>query len=200
MSSSQLMSSPGVAASKSTSSRRPMSSWYGKRCPASSSASSWTRLIGSDIGSDIYRLLVHRRGQRLELRPVAERFLLVLALEELPDLRQRLVLGNAGDVVRARQRHLRHRRGLHRERAKVLRLERVDVRLAARAREHLHLERQRVQEVVDALGGLFDDEPFAQLRVLRGDADGATAGVAVIALTRRHADGALVVGHAWDLL
>ena len=72
------------------------------------------------------------------------------------DLGQRALLGDAGDVVGAGQRHLRHRRGLDRQRAEVLGLERVDVRLAARAREHLHLERQRVQEVVDALGGLLD--------------------------------------------
>ena len=39
MSSSQLMSSPGVAASRSTSSTSAMSSWYGKRFPARNSAS-----------------------------------------------------------------------------------------------------------------------------------------------------------------
>ena len=91
-------------------------------------------------------------------------------LEHRLDLVERALLGHAGDVVGPGERHLRHRGGLHRQRAEILGLERVHVRLAARAREHLHLERQRVQEVVDALGGLVDDEPLAQLGVLRRDA------------------------------
>src|SRR6185312_6891005 len=85
MSASQLMSSPGVAASRSTSSTSEMSSWYGNRCPASSSASSLTCLSGVLIS-------VHPQRDLRELGAVPDRFLLVLALDEPPDLRQRLPL------------------------------------------------------------------------------------------------------------
>ena len=121
-------------------------------------------------------------------------------LEQPADLRERLLLGDARDVLGPRERHLGHRRRLDRQRAKVLGLERVDVRLAARAREHLQLHRHRGQEVVDALRGLVHDQPPAQLGVLRRDPDRAAPRVAVVALARRHSDRALVVGDAWDLL
>ena len=42
--------------------------------------------------------------------------------------------------------------------------------------------RQRVQEIVDALGRLVGIEALAQHRILRGDADRAAAGMAVIAI------------------
>jgi hypothetical protein len=42
-----------------------------------------------------------------------------------------------------------------------------------------------------AFGGLVDLQPLAQLGVLRGDADRAAPGVAVIAPARGNADGAL---------
>ena len=48
MSSSQLMSSPGVAASRSTSSTSEMSSWYGKRLPERNSASMLWIFSGSE--------------------------------------------------------------------------------------------------------------------------------------------------------
>ena len=76
---------------------------------------------------------------------------LEVALEQPLDPRQRALLAHARDVVRAGQRHLRHRRRLDRQRGEVLGLERVDVRLPARARDQLDLDRERVQEVVDAL-------------------------------------------------
>ncbi len=70
----------------------------------------------------------------------------------------------------------------------------MHVGLAAGAGEHLRLERQRVQEVVDALGGLVYLQALAQLGVLGGDAHRAAPGVAVVAAARRDSDGALVVG------
>src|SRR5262249_60116258 len=48
--------------------------------------------------------------------------------------------------------------------------------------------------------GLLDDEPLAELGVLRRHADRATARVAVVALAGGDADRALVVGDAGDLL
>src|SRR5215203_4232534 len=113
---------------------------------------------------------------------------LKVLLEHPLDLRERLLLADPGDPARAGERHLRHRSRLDREGAEVLRLQRVDVRLAARTREHLHLERERVEEVVDPLRGVLDDEPLAQLGILGRDAHGAAAGVAVVALARRDAD------------
>ena len=113
---------------------------------------------------------------------------------------ERALLGDAGDVVGARQRHPRHRRGLDRERREVLGLEVVDAGLAAGPGEHLHLERQRVQEVEHPLGGLVDVQPLAQLGVLGSDPNRAAARVAVVALAGGHADRALVVGDARDLL
>src|SRR6476646_10828040 len=61
-------------------------------------------------------------------------------------------------------------------------------RLAAGARQHLRFERERVQEIIDALCSLVGIEALAQLRVLRGDADRAASGVAVIAIAGRNAD------------
>src|SRR5205085_1688858 len=55
-------------------------------------------------------------------------------------------------------------------------------------------------EVVDALGSLLDDEPLAELGVLRRDADRAPPRVAVVALAGRDADRPLVVGDAGNLL
>ena len=50
-----------------------------------------------------------------------------------------------------------------------------------------------MEKVVDALGRLLDDQPLAQLGILRRHADRAAAGVAVVALTGGDANGALVV-------
>src|SRR5947207_1973364 len=126
---------------------------------------------------------VHGRSLRahpLPLREEVDRVLEVL-LEHPLDLLQRLLLAHAGDVVGARERHLRHRGCFHRERAEVLRLERMDIRLPARACEHLHLEREGMQEVVDALRSVLDHEALAQLRILCRDPDRAAARMAVIA-------------------
>ncbi|MGZ4482416.1 MAG: hypothetical protein ACXVY5_09430, partial [Gaiellales bacterium] len=64
------------------------------------------------------------------MRHVANRLVLLLALDQLADLVQRPLLGHAWDVVRARERHLGHRRGLGGQRAEILRLQAVDVGLA----------------------------------------------------------------------
>jgi len=61
-----------------------------------------------------------------------------------------------------------------------------DVRLARQGPgEHLHLEGQSVEEVVDPLSCLVDDEALAELRVLGRDADRTAAGVAVVAAACR---------------
>jgi hypothetical protein len=60
--------------------------------------------------------------------------------------------------------------------------------LPARAREHLQLERHRVEEVVDALGRLVDVQALAKLGILCRHAHRAAACMAVVALPRRHAD------------
>ena len=194
------MSPPGVPARRSTSATRPRgppgtgsagrpgtrrrcrwSCRARRRCAGSRRPSSpppQSAACGSDCGRRVDEVL----------------------LDHVLDARERPLLGHAGDVARAGQRHLRHRGRLDGQRGEVLGLERVDVGLAARARQHLHLERERVQEVVDPLRRLLDDEPLAQLGILRRDADRAAAGVAVVALPGRHAHGALVVGDARDLL
>src|SRR5215204_3919953 len=125
---------------------------------------------------------------------------LEVAVEQRLDALERVLLGYARDVVGAGERHLGHRRRLGGERGEILRLEAVNVRLPARAREHLHLERERVEEVVDAVRRLLHMQPLAQLRVLGRDADRAATRVAVVALARWHADRALVVRDTRNLL
>src|SRR5436309_4191469 len=106
------MSGPGVAATRSMSSTSDMSSWYAKRCPASASASIDRDLVGEDI--------------RLRRRQVVGRILEV-ALEQPLDLRVVLCLGDARDVLRPGERHLRHRRGFDSQRAEIFGLEAVHV-------------------------------------------------------------------------
>src|SRR6516225_10230719 len=91
-------------------------------------------------------------------------------------------VGPADRVLRAGERHHGERGGLHGERRQILGLETVDVGLAAGARHHLALDRQAVEEVVYAFRGTVGIETLAQQRVLSRDADGAAAGVAVIAV------------------
>jgi hypothetical protein len=90
--------------------------------------------------------------------------------------------------------------GLVREGREVFGLEVVDVGLAAGPCQQLDLHGQRVQEVVDPQRRLFDVEACPQLYVLCGNTHRATTRVAVVALAGRHTDGALVVGHALDVL
>ena len=70
----------------------------------------------------------------------------------------------------------------------------MDVGLAAGARHHLRLDRERMQEIIDPLGRRVGIEPLAQLRILRGDADRAAAGMAVVAMAGLDADLALEIG------
>src|SRR5215218_986933 len=245
MSSSQLMSWPGVAATRSTSSTMAMSSWYGKRLPDRYSASIEKIFSGSALrtgrasaegdstvagpstertgsagagppasrpagGSTGVSLAVWEGAGSARTGPsvICDRLalgqpvdgVLEVAVEHRLDLVERPLLGHAGYVARAGERHPRHRRGLGGERREVLGLERVHVRLPARAREHLDLERERVEEVEDPVRRLVHVQALAELWVLRRDPDRAAAGVAVVALSRGHADRALVVGDARDLL
>ena len=115
-------------------------------------------------------------------RRVRDELVLGLDREQALHLGEDLALGLADGVGRAGERHARHRGRLDRQRREVFRLQRVHVRLAARPREHLQLHGHRGQEVVDALRGLLDDEPLAELRILRRDPDRAATRVAVVAL------------------
>src|SRR5215472_6399147 len=121
-------------------------------------------------------------------------------LEQCPDFRECLFLGETRYVVRASQRNLGHSGRLDRQGAEVFRLQAVHVGLAAGPGEHLSLESQGVQEVVDALGRLDHLQALAQLGVLGGDADWAAPGVAVVTAAGRDSHGALVVGDAGYLL
>ena len=87
---------------------------------------------------------------------------------------------DAGDPARAGERHARHRRRLDRQRDEILRLEVVDVRLAARARERLRLERQHAQVVGDAPPADDRVEPRGELVVLGRDAGRVAAGLPVV--------------------
>src|SRR5215469_905322 len=114
-------------------------------------------------------------------------------LEQRPDFRERFLLRLAWNVIRAGQRDLGHRGCLERQGTEVFRLKAVHVGLAAGARQHLRLECQRVQEVVDALRGFVHLQALAQLRVLRGDAHRAAPSMAVVTAASRDADSSLIV-------
>src|SRR5215831_6697354 len=103
-------------------------------------------------------------------------------------------VGPTDRVLRTGQRHHGERRSFHGERREILGLQTVYVGLAAGARHHLTFDRQAMEEVIDALRRAVRIETLAQHRVLSGDADGAAAGVAVIAVSRLDADLLLVVG------
>src|SRR3954453_21564883 len=144
------MSSPGVAASRSTSSMSEASSWYSKRLPDRYSESIATIFSGSRMSA----IGGHLRYGAI-LRQIVHR-VLQMPIEHRLDLLERVRLGDARDVLGAGQRNARHRRRLDRKGRQALRLQAVHLRLPARAREHLHLERERVQEVLDAPRGLVD--------------------------------------------
>src|SRR5436309_10374339 len=82
--------------------------------------------------------------------------------------------GDAGDY-----------RGFEGEGAEVFRLQVVHVALAAGAGQDLNLGRDGVKPVGDALGAGVDVEAFRQLGILRRDADGTAAGMAVMAMIGR---------------
>src|SRR5260370_2782205 len=190
----QLMPSPGVAATRSPSPTSDRSNWYGNVRPVSSSVS--MPILVDRWGAPprpeppVVRSPVVRSSA---IAPAPAAIVKDLLFQERLDLGQRALLGLSGDVAGTGQRDLGHGRGLDGQRAQVLGLEAVHVGLAARPCEHLRLECECVQEVVDALGGLVDPQPLAQFRVLCGDADRAASGVAVVAPAGRAADRALVV-------
>src|SRR5919198_3155215 len=96
--------------------------------------------------------------------------------------------GDSGNPVRPRERDTRHRRRLDRERDEVLRLEVVDVGLAARARERLRLESQHTQVVRDPAAADDRVEARGELGILSRDADGIATGLPVVVKAGRTAD------------
>ena len=72
----------------------------------------------------------------------------------------------SGDPRRAGQRDPRHRRRLDGQSDEILRLEVVDMRLAARAGDRLSLERQHTQVVGHALGPDRRIKSRCQVRIL----------------------------------
>src|SRR6266496_2271915 len=98
----------------------------------------------------------------------------------------------AEDNVGSRERHAGNQRRFHRQGAQILGLEVVHVALAAGAGEDLDLRSDGVQPVGDALCRGVDFEPLHEFRVLRGDADRAAAGVAVMAMIWGGANGCVI--------
>src|SRR5437879_2526623 len=103
-------------------------------------------------------------------------------------------VGPADRVLRPRQGHHGQGRSLHGERGQILGLQTVHIGLAAGPRHHLTLDREAVEEVVDALRRAVRVEPLAQHRILGRHADRAPAGVAVVAMAGLDTDLLLVVG------
>ena len=68
----------------------------------------------------------------------------------------------------ADERNPRDRGGLEGEGPQIFRLEVVDVRLAARAGQHLDFRGHGLQKAGDALGGLVDGQPLHQLGIVGG--------------------------------
>src|SRR5260221_3730609 len=198
MSSSQLMSWPGVAATRSTSSTSDPPNWEGKVRPVSSSVSTPILVLSRRVPATCSAPSAAAPGTSSAIAPSA--VVQDVLLQQRPDLRERSFLGVAGYVVGTSQRYPGNGGRLDREGAQVLGLQAVHVGLAAGTGEHLRLECQRVQEVVDALSGLIDPEPLPQFGVLGGDADRAAPGVAVIAAAGRDSHRALVVSDPGDLL
>src|SRR5947199_359997 len=71
-------------------------------------------------------------------------------------------------------------RGFARQGAQVFRFQIMDIALAARPGQDLYLRRGSVKPIGNALGPRVDVEPFRQLRILRGDAHGTTAGMTMM--------------------
>src|SRR5215813_5899219 len=105
MSSSQLMSAPGVAATRSTSSTRDRSNWYGNVRPVSSSVSMPIFVDNRGVAAP-----APNSSATAASRPAVVHYLL---LQQRLDLGQRRLLGPAGDVGGSGQRDPGHCRGLH---------------------------------------------------------------------------------------
>src|SRR4029079_16556655 len=87
----------------------------------------------------------------------------------------------AEDAVGPGQGQTRDERGFEGQGAEILGLEVMHIALPASPRQDLDLRRTGVEEVGPWLGGGVHLQPGGQLRVLGGDADRASAGVAVVA-------------------
>src|SRR5258708_20773906 len=121
MSSSQLMSSPGVAATRSTSSTRERSNWYGNVRPVSSSVSMPTFTDSRDAPEPSCSAIA----------PAPATIVKDVLLQERLALGQRPLLGLPRDVVGPGHRDLGHPRGLARQRAQAPGLEALHARLLA---------------------------------------------------------------------
>src|SRR5690348_4739340 len=106
------MSAPGVAAIRSTSSTSARSNWYGKVRPVSSSVSMPIFVVSRGAGRSPDPVVRSDTASSVRARQVL--------LQQGLDLGQRALLGLAGNVVRAGQRHPGHGRGLDGQRAQVL--------------------------------------------------------------------------------
>ena len=91
-----------------------------------------------------------------------------------------LQIGATEDDVGADNRNACDKGGFQGEGAQILRLQVVDVALAAGSRQHLYLHRHGVDEVGDAVSRFVDVEAFHQFGILRGDTHGAASGMAVV--------------------
>src|SRR5262249_27192694 len=97
------------------------------------------------------------------------------------------------NAVRSGQRKPSDHGGLERKGAKVLGLEVVHAALAARTRQDLDLRCQSVEEVRDSLRACVDLQPGGERWILGGDANRATARMAMVAIARLGADLVVIV-------
>src|SRR5580704_13097102 len=102
-------------------------------------------------------------------------------------------VGAAHGVLRSGERDHGERRCFHGQRGQILGFQAVHVGLAARARQHLRLDGEGVQKIVNPFRGPIGIEALAQHRILGGHSDRAASGMAVIAMARLDADFLLVV-------
>src|SRR5262245_44438492 len=98
----------------------------------------------------------------------------------------------ARNPVRSRQRHACHGGSFHGQRHQVFGLEIVHMRLAAGARDGLHLERHDRKKVRKLAAGENRIEPRRQRGVLRGDADRVAAFMPVVVGTGGGAERAIL--------
>src|SRR4029453_2066360 len=94
----------------------------------------------------------------------------------------------ARNPVRAGDRHARHGGRLDRERHKILRLEIVQMTLAAGARDGLSFKRQHGEIIGKAPAAKNGIKPRGEHWVLRGDAGGIAALVPVVVAAGRGAE------------
>src|SRR5580692_8572154 len=93
-------------------------------------------------------------------------------------------VGAADGVLRSGERHHGERRCFHGQRGQILGFQAVHVGLAARARQHLRLDGEGVEKIINPFRGPIGIEALAQHRILGRHADRAASGMAVIAMAR----------------